>query len=99
MRRSTTLDLFFLTSLAAGLVAFAVDAYFGENGRLKMPALEADISLLQGEVAALETEKAALAAKAAALRGPEIDAELLEERLRAVHGVAHPRDVLIVDAD
>ena len=99
MRRSTTLDLFFLTSLAAGLVAFAVDAYFGENGRLKMPALEADISAIKAEVAALEAEKTALSAKAAALRGPEIDPELLDERLRAVIGVADPRDVLIVDAD
>lgn len=95
--RTGTVDLIFVTAMAAGMVYFTVGAMFGETGGARIDPLNHDIDGLEREIRDLTAERDALAHRNAALAGPEIDLDLLEERLRAAHGLADPRDALIIE--
>lgn len=95
--RSTTLDLFFLTVLAAGLVYFAVDAWFGASGGWQSVELRAEIERLESEIETIEEQRVEIDAKIRRLSGAQIDPELLDERLRAVLGVLGENDAYILE--
>ncbi|MEO1330324.1 MAG: hypothetical protein AAFW46_11730 [Pseudomonadota bacterium] len=113
--RSATLDLVFLTTLAAGLVYFSVDAWLGASGGSNRAPLRAEISEIQREIDDLTRRHEALEAKTQRLSGlpassedasgdpnaptptPEIDPELLDERLRATLGVMAEDEVLLIE--
>lgn len=97
--RMTTLDLTLFAVFAAGLVYCAVDVVVGPSGRAQWSELRAEIRGVEGDIARLQTEKAALERKADALTGPEIDAELLDERLRAVFGVGRADERLLIEIE
>lgn len=93
------MDLFFFTLLAAGLVYFAVDAWLGPSGGIHIGPLQDEIGALEREVADLTEERDALAEKNAGLKGPVIDQDLLDERLRAVFGLVEENDAVLVTPD
>lgn len=95
--RSTTLNLVLLTLLAAGVVYASIDAWLGPSGGMHRGALRAEIRELKREIADLRGESARLEAKTVRLSGQVVDRELLDERLRAVFGVAHADEMLLIE--
>ena len=93
--RATTLDVALNTVMLASLVYFAVDAWLGPSGASHWPALRSEISVKKAEVERLERRAAALEAKIQRLTGPNVDRELLDERLRAAYGLGRRDDALL----
>lgn len=93
--RSSTFDLFWLTALVAGVVYFSVDGWASRTGDNGVAALQNQIRSEQARLVALEAERNALRLKAQNLTGPEIDADLLDETIRAVFGVGRADEQLI----
>lgn len=94
--RSTTFDLTFVTLLGVLGVTFAVDGWFGTDGGAHLDDLRTEIAREEARIAALESERDRLDAMTRGLRGPEIDMDLLDERLRAAFGVGREDEALIL---
>ena len=95
--RSTTIDVLLLTGLLAGLVYFLVDAFIGgSSAGWRQAELVREIEAKQAELVRLEEMRDTLEDRTQRLRGPVIDLELLDERLRAVFGIGHRRDVVLI---
>ncbi len=97
--RSATLDLVFLTALFAGTVYFGVDAWLGASGDVNSAPLREEIRTIEADIIELEQRREALEDKVGRLTGSEIDAELLDERLRAAFGVIAEDERLILEPE
>ncbi|MCI4660274.1 MAG: septum formation initiator family protein [Neomegalonema sp.] len=76
---------------------FVVDYWLGASGSVHLRPLERREAELREEIRALEAKRDALQSKIDRLSGPEVDPELLDERLRRATGDVGPRDVIIQD--
>lgn len=94
--RTSTFDLVFLTVLIAGAAYFTVDAWVGPSGAASMSALQETIDGAEARNAALRAQRDALASRVESLRGPDVDVDLLDERLRATFGLGRADERLII---
>lgn len=90
-------------SITAGLLAFqgylgyhVVTGAFGIESRHEMLA---EITVLEAHRAALEIQIDSYAHRIALLDPQRLDPDLLTERARALLGLVHPDDILIVPDD
>lgn len=87
-------------TIAAGLVGF--QAYLGYHvlngtfGIQSQKEMLAEIELLKARQAALQAEAAAYRHRIALFNPQRLDPDILTERARALLGLVHPDDVLIV---
>ncbi len=84
-------------SLAAlSLIAyFAAHAMTGSQGVLAWVGYKRDIARLESQLADLRADRSTMESRAARLREESLDLDFLDERARALAGVAHPHDVII----
>lgn len=82
----------------AGLVYCAVDLYEAPRGLRTKEAVAAKMAVAKQELADLSTEKRALEHRVALLAGKnrKIDADMLDERLRAMLNLAKPGEYIIM---
>lgn len=79
-----------------GLVAyFAWHATQGERGIAAMHRREQMLAEARTELARVQAERAAWERRVAALRGPVLDADMLDERARAMLNWGDPHDVIV----
>ena len=84
---------------ALGLSAaayFAFHAAQGDHGWVAQQRLTAEIAEVEAELGALRDEREVLAARVAGLTPSSLDPDLAEERVRAMLGVVHPDEVVIL---
>jgi cell division protein FtsB len=85
-------------TLGAVLVAyFLVNLLQGDRGFLAWVQLQGEIEAAKAKLAETSARREALEARTARLRGPDIDADLLDERARIMSGLANPDDLVILD--
>jgi len=93
----------FLNTLALYAVAallityFAINAYTGNHGLRARHDLEKETAQLEAELAGLKTERRNWEGKISLLLPVSIDADLLDERARALLNYVDPRDVTLLD--
>jgi len=75
---------------------FLISAQTGDRGLAAKQEAREKTDAISREIATLKAERTAWERKVAQLSGPEIDRDLLDERLRAMLGVAHKNDVVIL---
>ncbi|MBV8428552.1 MAG: septum formation initiator family protein [Hyphomicrobiales bacterium] len=81
------------SALATGF--FVVQAYEGARGIEAKRQIKSRVFALRAELAELKDERAALERKVAMLRGPVLDGDLLDERVRAELGRVNKNDLVI----
>ena len=81
------------SALATGF--FVAQAYEGARGIEAKRQIKSRVFALRGELAELKGERAALERKVAKLRGPVLDGDLLDERVRAELGRVNKNDLVI----
>ena len=74
---------------------FVVQAYEGARGIEAKRQIKNRVFALRGELVELKDERAALERKVAMLRGPVLDGDLLDERVRAELGRVNKNDLVI----
>lgn len=80
------------------LVYFTYHIIRGNHGWLSWKELEQDLKQSKQELAALEKTKAKIKNKVQLLRSDSLDEDMLDERARAMLGVAKGHEVVIIDA-
>lgn len=79
-----------------GLVAyFAWHAMEGDRGIVAMQQRERLLAEARAELARVDTERETWERRVAALRGPLLDADMLDERARALLNLGDPRDIVV----
>jgi cell division protein FtsB len=79
-----------------GLVAyFAWHATQGELGIVAMHQREQLLAEARAELARAEAERDAWERRVAALRGPRLDADMLDERARAMLNLGDPHELIV----
>ncbi len=84
---------------ALGLLLVAYFAHFtvnGNRGLVELARLESEVAEAEARRDALARQRAALEHRVRALHPETIDADLLEERVRAVIHYAHPDDLVVL---
>ncbi|MBV8448073.1 MAG: septum formation initiator family protein [Hyphomicrobiales bacterium] len=90
------LGLVLLWSASALITGFfVVQAYQGARGIEAKRQIKSRVFALRSEIAELRTERTALERKVAMLRGPVLDGDLLDERVRAELGRVNKNDLVI----
>jgi len=93
-RRRAILTVIGLYLFAAAFIGyFAVNAFTGNRGLRAQQEIEQQLALMQTELAQVRSEKAMWERRVALLRSDRIDPDMLDERARALIGLADPRDV------
>lgn len=79
-----------------GLVGyFAWHAMEGDRGIVAMQQRERLLAEARAELARVDAEREAWERRVAALRGPLLDADMLDERARALLNLGDPRDIVV----
>lgn len=96
-RRRALLTALALYSFAALFVGyFAVNAFTGNHGLRAQADLDQQLASMQSELTRLKAERALWERRVALLRPDRIDPDMLDERGRALLGLADPRDLVLL---
>jgi cell division protein FtsB len=96
-RLRTVLNALALYTIAALLIAyFGVNAYTGNRGLRAKQDLDQQIAELTGELEAIKAERRDLEGRVLLLRPEATDADLLDERARALLDYVDPRDLVFL---
>jgi len=96
-RRRAVLTALALYTFAALFVGyFAVNAFTGNHGLRAQADLEQQLGSMQSELTHLKAEHALWERRVALLRSDKIDPDMLDERARALLGLADPRDLVLL---
>jgi cell division protein FtsB len=96
-RRRTILTAIGLYAFAALYIGyFAVNAFTGAHGLRAQADLDRQLATMQKELTELKAERAVWERRVALLRSDKIDPDMLDERARALLGLADPRDVVLL---
>jgi cell division protein FtsB len=96
-RRRTILTVLGLYAFAALFIGyFGVNAFTGAHGLRAQADLEHALARMQTELTALKAERKSWERRVALLRSDRIDPDMLDERARALIGLADPRDVVLL---
>lgn len=90
----TALGLYTFAVLFIGY--FAVNAFTGNHGLRAQADLDQQLATMQGELVRLKGERAQWERRVALLRSDRIDPDMLDERARALLGLADPRDLVLL---
>jgi len=90
----TALVLYAFAALYIGY--FAMNAFTGRHGLRAQQDLEQQVAAMQSELASLKSEHAFWERRVALLRSDAIDPDTLDERSRALLGLADPRDLILL---
>jgi len=90
----TALGLYTFAALFVGY--FAVNAFTGNHGLRAQADLDQQMAAMQGELRHLKAERALWDRRVALLRSDRIDPDVLDERARALLGLADPRDLTLL---
>jgi cell division protein FtsB len=90
----TVLGLYLFAALFVGY--FAVNAFTGNHGLRAQQDLDQQLAAMQGELAQAKAERALWDRRVALLRTDRIDPDMLDERARALLGLADPRDLTLL---
>ena len=86
-----------LYSIVALLIGyFGINAFTGNHGLRARQDLDHEVTQLTGELAALKTERATLERRVSFLRPESIDADVLDERARALLDYSDPREIILL---
>ena len=89
-----TLALYTIAVLLIGY--FGVNAFTGNHGLRARQDLDHEVAQLTGELAALKAERATLERRVSLLRPESIDADMLDERARALLDYSDPRELILL---
>ncbi len=92
----TALGLYVLAALLIGY--FAVNAYTGSRGLRARQDIEQRIAALTRQLDEAKAERAQWERRVALLRSDHLDADMLDERARALLDYANPRDLVLIPA-
>ena len=96
-RRRTILTALGLYTFAALFVGyFAANAFTGNHGLRAQADLDQQMAAMQSELRYLKAEHALWDRQVALLRSDRIDPDMLDERARALLGLADPRDLTLL---
>ncbi len=96
-RRRTILTALGLYTFAALFIGyFAANAFSGAHGLRAQKDLDQSLARMQAELTELKAEKVHWERRVALLRADKLDPDLLEERARALLGLADPRDMTLL---
>jgi len=90
----TALGLYTFAALFIGY--FAVNAFTGNHGLRAQADLDQQMATMQGDLTHLKAERALWERRMALLRSDRIDPDMLDERARALLGLAGPRDLTLL---
>ena len=90
----TALGLYIFAALFIGY--FAVNAFTGNHGLRAQADLDQQMATMQGDLKHLKAERALWERRVALLRSDRIDPDMLDERARALLGLADPRDLTLL---
>ncbi len=83
-------------TLFLGLVAyFAWHATQGDRGMVAMQQREHMLTEARAELARAESEQQTWERRVTALRGPLLDADMLDERARAMLNLGNPQEIIV----
>jgi cell division protein FtsB len=95
-RVRTILNTIALYTIAVLLIGyFGINAYTGDRGLRAKQDLDAQITELTDELAALRAERANWERRVALLQSQSIDADMLDERARALLNYTDPRELTL----
>ena len=95
-RVRTILNTIALYTIAVLLIGyFGINAYTGDHGLRAKQDLDAQITQLTDELAALRAERANWERRVALLQSQSIDADMLDERARALLNCPDPRELTL----
>jgi cell division protein FtsB len=95
-RVRTILNTIALYTIAVLLIGyFGINAYTGDHGLRAKQDLDAQITQLTDELAALRAERANWERRVALLQSQSIDADMLDERARALLNYTDPRELTL----
>jgi len=96
-RRRTILTAIGLYIFAAAFIGyFGVNAFTGNHGLRAQLDLDQQMAAMQQELAQVKAERGVWERRVALLRSDRIDPDMLDERARALLGLADPRDLTLV---
>jgi cell division protein FtsB len=94
------LGLAFLWSVSALVTGyFVAQAYQGARGIEAKRQIKSRVLALRNELAELKEQRVALERKVSMLRGPVLDGDLLDERVRAELGRVNKNDLVVFVKD
>ena len=86
-----------LYTIAALLIGyFGINAFTGNHGLRARQDLDHEVAQLTGELAALKAERATVERRVSLLRPESIDADMLDERARALLDYSDPRELILL---
>ena len=95
-RVRTILNTIALYTIAVLLIGyFGINAYTGDHGLRAKQDLDAQITQLTDELAALRAERTNWERRVALLQSRSIDADMLDERARALLNYTDPRELTL----
>ena len=68
----------------------------GSRGAFKLAQYDSDISKLQSKIVRVQGERLTLERQASQLRSAGLSRDALDERARAIAGVSHAKDIVII---
>ena len=96
-RRRTILTVIGLYIFAAAFIGyFGVNAFTGNHGLRAQQDLDQQMAAMQEELAQIKAERASWERRVALLRSDRLDPDMLDERARALLGLADPRDLTLI---
>jgi len=96
-RRRTILTVIGLYIFAAAFIGyFGVNAFTGNHGLRAQQDLDQQMAAVQEELAQIKAERASWERRVALLRSDRLDPDMLDERARALLGLADPRDLTLI---
>ena len=90
----TALGLYAMAALLIGY--FGVNAYSGNHGLKAQKDIDQQMATLSGELTRLQHEQAQWERRIALLRSGSIDADMLDERARALLDYVDPNDITLM---
>ncbi len=90
----TALGLYVLAGLLIGY--FAVNAYTGSRGLRARQDIEQRIAALTRQIDGAKAERAKWERRVALLKSDHVDADMLDERARALLDYTDPRDLVLM---
>jgi cell division protein FtsB len=96
-RRRAILTAVALYAFAALYIGyFGYNAYTGRHGLRAQQDLDQQLASMQTELSGLKAEHAFWHRRVSLLRSDAIDPDMLDERARALIGLADPRDLILL---
>ena len=90
----TAIGLYIFAALFIGY--FAANAFTGNHGLRAQADLDQQLAAMQSELKTIKAERALWERRVALLRADKIDPDMLDERARALIGLADPRDLTLL---